>query len=143
MKIRAITNRLLASISRGLFLFVQHVLDTTRTTDSHSLSSSKSLSDDAVPLDTAALSPSKFLSDSLSATDDLDGAASLEDDQEMSFIKVTSEGIGGIADNAVLLAGKSNSDSSFGSDSGSSLKQDYTNDPLYFADDYVGTKATF
>lgn len=125
MKIKATINRLIgaivsqrlvASVVTGLFVLIQRLTDSASTTDQHNISASKATSDNT------------FTSD---------------DEQVMSFVKVRTEGVSAISDNAVLSPGKSSSDSALSSDSGSLLIQDYVNDPLYFADDYVGTKATF
>lgn len=57
----------------------------------------KTLADVAVTADFAHRNISKPLQDSVSATDDLDGAATIEDDQEMIYFKTTSE-MAGVSD---------------------------------------------
>jgi len=51
----------------------------------------KNLADAAGTTDAAVFDRNKILSDSVNATDDIDGAASTNDDQEMQFVKNTSE----------------------------------------------------
>lgn len=57
----------------------------------------KTLADVAVTADFAHRNISKPLQDSVSATDDLDGAATIEDDQEMIYFKTNSE-MAGVSD---------------------------------------------
>lgn len=103
----------------------------------------------------------KFINEQTFATDDLDGEASAEDDQEIDFIKTRSE-IASVTDlftrevtysreftengtadeSAVKLTTKVHADSGVTSDSGSLRSQGYC-DFTYFAEDYVGASRTF
>ena len=84
---------------------------------------------------------SRSFSDTAFATDDVDGAASAQDDQEMHFSKVTSD-ISHVSESAVKLTSKTLTDSGVMSDSGTFRGQGYC-DFDYFADDYVGFSGTF
>lgn len=55
----------------------------------------------------------------------------------------TASDSGSVADQVVSLVGKAASDIMNGSDSGVLLNQDYVDNNLYFADDYVGLKRIF
>jgi len=107
------------------------------------------------------VSITKFLTDQTFVTDDLDGEASAEDDQEISFVKTRTD-IGVVSDtfdrtvtylrdftengsateSAVKLTTKFRSDSGAVSDSGDLRSQSYC-DFTYFAEDYVGTSRAF
>jgi len=107
------------------------------------------------------VSITKFLNDQAFVTDDLDGEASAEDDQEIAFVKtrtdigVVSETFdrtvvylrdftenGGATESAVKLTTKFRSDSGAVSDSGDLRSQGYC-DFTYFAEDYVGASRAF
>jgi hypothetical protein len=84
----------------------------------------------------------KLLTDSIFVTDDVDGEASILDDQIMHFFKAKTDN-GFASDQEVKLAGKVTSDSASSADSGSLISQGYTVDNTYFAEDYVGDSRTF
>lgn len=103
----------------------------------------------------------KALFDQATVTDDLDGEATTQDDQEMQFAKVTSNIAGvsdvfdrttlytrafsdssGVTDNDVLSYGKRPSDTISMTDVGSLRSQGFS-DFTYFAEDYVGASRTF
>ena len=84
----------------------------------------------------------KLLTDSIFVTDDVDGEASILDDQVMHFFKAKTDS-GFASDQEVKLASKVTSDSASGADSGSLISQNYTVDNTYFAEDYVGDSRTF
>lgn len=103
----------------------------------------------------------KFLTDQTFVTDDLDGQASAEDDQEIAFVKTRTDiGVasdafdrtvvylrdfaenGSASESAVKLTTKIHSDSGAVSDSGDLRSQGYC-DFTYFAEDYVGASRTF
>ena len=111
--------------------------------------------------DDNVVSITKFLNDQAFVTDDLDGEASTEDDQEIAFVKTRSDiGIasdtfdrtvvylrdftenGGASESAVKLTTKARSDSAAFTDSGDLRSQSYC-DFTYFAEDYVGASRTF
>ena len=83
----------------------------------------------------------KFIAEGLAVTDDLDGEATAEDDQEMSFVKVRSN-LASATDLAVLSQGKSINDTIGSTDSGSLLGQGYV-EVGYFLEDYVGYSRSF
>ena len=83
---------------------------------------------------------SKALTESIQATDDINGAAA-DDDQNMTFVKVTSDS-STIADNQLKSLQPVKSDSATVLDTGSARMQDYC-DFSYFAEDYVGVSFTF
>lgn len=111
--------------------------------------------------DDNVVSITKFLTDQAFATDDLDGEASAEDDQEIAFVKTRTD-IGVVSDtfdrtvtylrdftengsateSAVKLTTKFRSDSGAVSDSGDLRSQGYC-DFTYFAEDYVGASRAF
>ena len=119
------------------------VSDASSAAESKSLAVSKPLSDSSSASESIALQTTfiRAFSDSAFATDDVDGEASIQDDQEMQFTKVRSE-IALVAETAVKSSGKAVSDSGLVSDAGSFRGQGYC-DFDYFADDYVGFSGTF
>jgi phosphohistidine swiveling domain-containing protein len=117
--------------------------------------------DRAYVAESNVVSITKFLDDQTFVTDDLDGEASAEDDQEIAFVKtrtdigVVSETFdrtvvylrdftenGGATESAVKLTTKFRSDSGAVSDSGDLRSQGYC-DFTYFAEDYVGASRAF
>lgn len=102
----------------------------------------KNTTDSASTADAQQFDITKLLTDSVFATDDVDGEASIQDDQEMHFFKVKRDS-GFASDQEVKLAGKVTNDSASGADSGSLISQNYTVDNSYFAEDYVGDSRTF
>lgn len=91
---------------------------------------------------TTRIDTTKLLADNLYATDDLDGEASLEDDQNMFFFKRRSDN-GYVYESNVKSFGTYRSDSASVADSGSLYGQDYVDNPFFFAEDYVGYSTTF
>ena len=83
-----------------------------------------------------------MIADSVVSTDDADGEASVLDDQEMSFFKVTSNSAA-IGDSDTLSFTKSATDSAAFTDSGSVISQGYVDTHTYFLEDYVGLSASF
>jgi len=135
--------------------------DQSALTDSESKAIAKALSESAAFADQIAISQGhvrsfsnsalwsddhrmdfhKFISEGLFATDDLDGEATAQDDQEMSFVKVRTD-LAVLSDNLVTTQGKSNSDTIGSTDSGSLRGQGYA-EFGYFLEDYVGYSRTF
>lgn len=83
---------------------------------------------------------SKALAESIQVTDDINGAAA-DDDQNMTFVKVTSDS-STIVDNQLKSLQPVKSDFATALDAGSARMQDYC-DFSYFAEDYVGVSFTF
>ena len=111
--------------------------------------------------DDNVVSITKFLTDQTFVTDDLDGEATAEDDQEIAFVKTRTDiGVasdsfdrtvvylrdfaenGSASESAVKLTTKARSDSAAFTDSGNLRSQGYC-DFTYFAEDYVGASRTF
>jgi hypothetical protein len=85
----------------------------------------------------------KFINEEFIATDDLDGEATAQDDQEMTFVKVRTD-LTSVTDVISILLNQVRllSDSSGVSDSGSLRSQGYASFD-YFAEDFVGASRTF
>lgn len=133
--------------------------DASAMTDSESVQFGKVLTESPALTDLAALSPNKILSDSFLAaedqvmdfhkfidevtgvTDDLDGEATADDDQEMTFVKVRSN-LATIVDLFAYSSTRGISDTMGTSDSGSMRGQGYCSFD-YFAEDYVGYSQSF
>lgn len=133
--------------------------DLTAFSDSAAVESSKIASDAASIEDALSISPSKILADSSAledaktvdffkvilesagVTDDLDGEASTDDEQEMNFTKVTSN-LASIADALAYSMNSGLSDTMGASDSGALRGQGYCAFD-YFAEDYVGYQQSF
>lgn len=133
--------------------------DTYGATDSESVQFSKALSDSSAMTDAAALGQNKTLADSLGAsenqnmdfhkfineitgvTDDLDGEATANDDQEMTYTKVRSD-LATIVDLFAHSTGRGLSDTIGSSDAGSLRGQGYCAFD-YFEADYVGYSQSF
>lgn len=97
--------------------------------------------DTATASDSIARAFAKFLTSTATATDDLDGEATTEDDQEIQFFKVLNNSTSA-ADAKALTFGKFLADIASTTDAGSLRSQNYC-DFTYFAEDYVGESRTF
>ena len=117
--------------------------------------------DTAVPTDLYASSLARFLTDAVAfsdtvvpsvqfqrafqdasnATDDVDGLASILDDQEILFEKTNNNTLF-VAESDVLSTGKVLGDAASFADAGSLRSQGFA-DFTYFAEDYVGASRTF
>jgi hypothetical protein len=136
--------------------------DTAATSDQALLTFSKTLADIATATDLMARSFSrpgvtdattatdvqlnhinKHAFDTATATDDLDGAASAEDDQEMQFTKTRTDAAS-VTDVLVRLLTivRALSDTASITDTGLLRSQGYTTDFSYFLEDYVGVSRT-
>lgn len=102
------------------------------------------------PIDSGAVSDQAVLlasfnrsfADTVIATDDIGGEATVDDNQTIQFFKQVTN-LAQAADSAVRFAGKVVNDILAAADSGTLLNQDYVDNPYYFAEDYVGVKRTF
>jgi hypothetical protein len=83
----------------------------------------------------------KFIDELAGVTDDLDGEASAEDDQEMTFTKVRSD-LSTISDSFAYSSMSAVSDTIGSNDTGSLRSQGYCAFD-YFLEDYVGASRTF
>ena len=133
--------------------------DASSFTDFETLAVTKGLADGSGVADSATFNPTKILSDSFLAaedqvmdfhkfiteaagvTDDLDGEATADDDQEMTFTKVRSD-LTTLVDLFAYSSTRGISDTMGASDSGSMRGQSYCSFD-YFAEDYVGFTQSF
>jgi hypothetical protein len=101
----------------------------------------KRLQDSPVTSEDQNMDFHKFISEQTGVTDDLDGEATADDDQEMTFTKVRSN-LATMTDLFVSSSGKGLSDTIGSSDSGSLRGQGYCAFD-YFEADYVGYIQSF
>lgn len=101
----------------------------------------KGISDISVVSELFTVDLTKVLSDSVDATDDVNGAAA-GDESKLRVFKVITEN-GSVAESHVLSPTKGLSDSASTSESGLVFAQDYVDNPQYFASDYVGQSQSF
>ena len=141
------------------FEFGKIFSDASAFTDNESMAFGKSLADATVMTDLAVFSPNKIIYDSFlvaenqvmdfrkfiieafDVTDDLDGEATADDDQEMTFTKVRSN-LATLVDIFAYSSTKNISDTMGASDSGLIRSQSYCSFD-YFAEDYVGYSQQF
>ena len=83
----------------------------------------------------------KVIADQLYGTDDFDGASSVDDDQNMEFIKSRTD-LGFATESVVNLVAKSTADTTSASDSGSLSTQTYALED-YFLEEYCGFVRNF
>jgi hypothetical protein len=124
------------------FDFTKSLVDEATTSDALSYNYHKPLSDTFSTGDSFAHSFVKSVTDLIHATDDLDGEASVEDDQNMSFVKKRSDSTFAFDNISVKSITKALADAANIADSGSLRGQSYC-DFTYFAEDYVGFSRTF
>jgi hypothetical protein len=115
--------------------------DNPSATDSQSFGYTKATADTSSTADAEIKDFHKFINENTGVTDDLDGEASTDDDQTMTFVKVRSE-LATMIDILTIVQGKLFSDASALTDSGSVRNQGYC-DFSYFEADYVGDSRTF
>lgn len=101
----------------------------------------KALGDGAGLTDLQTFDIAKSLQDGVTATDDFDGEATTEDDQEIHFVKVLSHSIAN-TDAVIVSLSKNITESPGVTDAGNARGQGYS-DFDYFAEDYVGYSWTF
>ena len=118
--------------------------DVFAASDNQTLSIHKKPNDAVAFTEAQAKDFAKVINETFYATDDLDGEASADDEQNITFVKVRSE-ILAITDSVSILfnQGRVFTDSSLTSDSGSLRSQGYVNTNGYFSEDYVGASRTF
>jgi len=116
--------------------------DTATATDGDPVFAvAKGISDISVVSELFTVDLTKVLSDSVGATDDVNGAAA-GDESKLRVFKVITEN-GSVAESHVLSPTKGLSDSASTADAGSIRAQNYVDNPLYFAEDYVGQSQSF
>ena len=141
--------------------FAKVLADESSVTDAQVLDFYKSLADGAAFSDAFSLAHSVVHSDTVFATDDVDGAASILDDQEMQFFKNTTN-LASTSDSlyrlvafsrsftetpnatdlAALTYGTTFLETPSFTDAGSLRSQGYC-DFTFFAEDFVGASRTF
>lgn len=111
--------------------------------DFYASSLARFLSDGVAFSDTFASSAqySRSLLDAANATDDVDGLASILDDQEISFVKTNNNTLF-VSESNVFGVEKFIGDAASLADAGSLRSQGYA-DFTYFAEDFVGASRTF
>ena len=101
----------------------------------------KPLQDSLVSSEVQNMNFHKFVEEATGVTDDLDGEATTDDDQEMTFVKVRSN-LATMVDSFAHSTGRGLSDTIGTNDSGSLRSQGYCAFD-YFLEDYVGASQTF
>ena len=101
----------------------------------------KALQDTSFASENQTMGFHKFIDELAGVTDDLDGEASAEDDQEMTFTKVTSD-LSTLSDSFSYSSMSAVSDTIGPNDTGSLRSQGYCAFD-YFSEDYVGASRTF
>jgi hypothetical protein len=117
--------------------------DVLEASDNQTLNIRKKPNDVVAFTEAQAKDFAKVINETFYATDDLDGEASADDEQNITFVKVRSE-ILPVTDAVSILfnQGRIFADSSATSDSGSLRSQGYVSFD-YFSEDYVGESRTF
>ena len=117
--------------------------DVLGASDNQTLNIRKKPTDAVAFTEAQAKDFAKTINETFYATDDLDGEASADDEQNITFVKVRSE-IVPVTDAVSILfnQGRIFADSSATSDSGSLRSQGYVSFD-YFSEDYVGESRTF
>lgn len=115
--------------------------DEAKVRDEFSQFLARALGDGTGLTDLRAFHVGKSFSDGVTATDDFDGEATTEDDQEIHFVKVLSHSIAN-SDAMVVSFSKNITESPGVTDAGNARGQNYS-DFDYFAEDYVGYSWTF
>jgi hypothetical protein len=132
----------LTAMDARTLAFGKGLFDTAAAADALAKSMGKLLpGETATAVDSAARTFGKFLTSTATATDDLDGEATTEDDQEIQFFKVLNHTTSA-ADTKTLTVDLAKADTTNASDAGSLRSQNYC-DFTYFAEDYVGQSRTF
>tara|TARA_R110002050_G_scaffold127272_2_gene248159 strand:- start:2 stop:619 length:618 start_codon:yes stop_codon:yes gene_type:complete len=116
--------------------------DSSQTSDQiDTLTVSKVLQDSSAFSEVQNMNFHKFIEEATGVTDDLDGEATTDDDQEMTFVKVRSN-LATMTDTINIVKGKLFSDVSALTDSGSLRSQGYV-EFSYLSEDYVGASRNF
>jgi hypothetical protein len=121
--------------------FGKGLADSSAMTDSAVFSPNKIISDSSSAAEDQTMDFHKFIDEVTGVTDDLDGEATADDDQEMTFVKVRSD-LATIVDLFAYSSTRGISDTMGASDSGSMRGQGYCSFD-YFAEDYVGYTQSF
>ena len=126
---------------RESFQIAKALADSLGVAENAVMSPNKVLQDSSVASEDQNMDFHKFISEQTGVTDDLDGEATANDDQEMTFTKVRSD-LATMVDLFAHSTSRGLSDTIGSSDSGSLRGQSYCSFD-YFADDYVGFSQSF
>ena len=121
--------------------FVKALTDSSGVAENAVMSPNKVLQDSSVTSEDQNMDFHKFISEQTGVTDDLDGEATADDDQEMTFVKVRSD-LATMVDLFAHSTGRGLSDTIGSSDTGSLRGQGYCAFD-YFEADYVGYTQSF
>ena len=131
-----------ATSDQALLTFSKTLADIASATDLMARSFSRpGVTDATTATDVQLNHINKHAFDTATATDDLDGAASAEDDQEMQFTKTRSDTATAL-DAIVRNLVRPLADATSITDTGLLRSQGYTPDFTYFLEDYVGVSRT-
>ena len=133
-----------STVDERVFAVLKSIVDASSVTDLALRSIVKPALADTVAASEQLVifsSTERILVEAVSATDDLDGAASAEDDQEMQFTKTRSDTATAL-DAIVRTLAQSLADTASTTDAGSLRSQGFA-DFTYFAEDFVGASRTF
>ena len=132
----------IGSADSSIVSFASVQNDSGQTTDQiNTVGIGKSLQDSSVSSEVQNMNFHKFVEEATGVTDDLDGEATTDDDQEMTFVKVRSN-LATMVDSFAHSTGRGLSDTIGTNDSGSLRSQGYCAFD-YFLEDYVGASQTF
>jgi len=133
-----------STVDERVFAVLKSIVDASSATDLALRSIVKpALADTVAASEQLVMSFSnvRIFVEAVSATDDLDGAATAEDDQEMQFTKTRSDTATAL-DAIVRTFARSLVDTASITDTGLLRSQGYTPDFTYFLEDYVGVSRT-
>lgn len=141
---KSVTDRAIATDSISQFTVDLSKHNRAFVAETHSISASKQFEDSFVAQDTftRSVTSSRSFTDQVFLTDDINGLASIDDDQTMLFNKFVTSTIITNSDPRLSLT-KNITDSGAVSDSGELYAQGYMNNMDYFALGYVGTTGSF
>lgn len=123
------------------YVFAKALNDTSTFSDTHIFSMARPLANSANISETHRYTFARTLADTMSVTDDLDGQASIEDDQNINFVKARRDSAI-FSDVVTRSFGTGYSDVATTSEIGYIRGQSYA-DFSYFAEDYVGFSQSF
>jgi len=129
----------------NIFSIGKGLSNSADATENNIFSVGKGLSNSAGATDTFTSQQafSRSFTDTAYATDDIDGAASILDDQEMQFVKARTD-IASVTDSVLVLrtVNQFHTETPSATDAGSLRSQGFA-DFTYFAEDFVGASQTF
>lgn len=123
------------------YVFAKALTDSSSISEAHFFDMVRPLADGMTLSDGSVYHFTKALTDTMSVTDDLDGQASVEDDQNMNFIKSRRDA-GTFSEIVTRSFGGSYSDVATTSELGYIRGQSYS-DFSYFSEDFVGFSQSF